>query len=175
MKKKNELKFTHSLKKKNPRIRVHMDHGHVKDIVIFFILVESFLGWSEVIKLTERKATTAQQVLSTIFWRNRKHKMIVIDDIPECCDKILCLWFKRIGWIPYKYPPKIWWDCAKYGAKCDNGVTWISSFTESVEAYLLRHLLTEWFLVQEEKFVCLFSLFNGMPTFGGYLMPNQYW
>ena len=50
-----------------------MDHAHIQDIGLFLILVDFFLGWPEVIKVRDRKATTVRQILRTIFakkWSN---------------------------------------------------------------------------------------------------------
>ena len=45
---------------------------HISEILVnFFILVDSFSGWPEVIKVWDRKATTVRQILRTIFARNR--------------------------------------------------------------------------------------------------------
>ncbi len=78
-----------------------MNHAHVKDISLFLILRDSFSGWPpEVIKVTDRNATTIKQVSI-----NGVPKTIVIDNVPEFCDENLCSGLKRIGYIPYKTPP----------------------------------------------------------------------
>ena len=51
-----------------------MDPAHVKDIGLFLILVDSFSRGIQVIKVTERKATTVMQVLRTLFPRKRLPK-----------------------------------------------------------------------------------------------------
>ena len=48
--------------------------------------MESILGWSEVVKATDRKATTLKQVLRTVFPRNGVPKMIATDNALEFCD-----------------------------------------------------------------------------------------
>lgn len=47
-----------------------MDHAHIKGMGLFLILFDSFTGWSEVIKIVDRKATSIKQILRTIFSRN---------------------------------------------------------------------------------------------------------
>ena len=49
----------------------------------FFMLVDSFLDWPEVIKLRDRKATTLRQILRRMFARNGVPKTIVTDKAPE--------------------------------------------------------------------------------------------
>ena len=92
-------------KERTPWTSVHMDHAHIRDICLFFILVDSFSDWSEVIKVRDKKATTVRQILSTIFARNRVPKTIVTDNAPEFCDESLMSWLRKIGWRPYKTPP----------------------------------------------------------------------
>ena len=58
------------------------DHAVVKDIGLFSIQVVPFSEWSEIIKVTDRKTTTAKQVLKIIFSRTGIPKPIV----PEFCD-----------------------------------------------------------------------------------------
>ena len=81
-----------------------MDHAHIRDIGLFFILVESFSGWPGVIKARHRKATTVRQILRTIFARNGVPKTIVTDKAPEFCDESLVSWLREIGFMPYKLP-----------------------------------------------------------------------
>ena len=47
-----------------------MDHAHNKDIDLFLILVDSFSGWPEVIKVKDRKTPNVKQVLRTVFSKN---------------------------------------------------------------------------------------------------------
>ena len=88
-----------------PWNRVHMDHAHVNGIGLFLILVDSFSGWPEVIKVKDRKPITIQQVLRVIFSRNGVPKTLVSDNAPEFCEKDLCSWLTKIGCKPYKTPP----------------------------------------------------------------------
>ena len=67
-----------------------MDHVHGKDIGLFFIIVYSFSGWPEVIKVMGRKATTIKEVLKTVFSGNGVQKTIVSNNVPEFCDENLC-------------------------------------------------------------------------------------
>ena len=66
-----------------------MDHTHIRDIGLLLILVDSFSGWPEVIKVRDRKATTVRQILRTIFARNGVPKTIVTDNAPEFFDESL--------------------------------------------------------------------------------------
>ena len=40
-----------------------VDHAHIRDIGLFLILVDSFSGWLEVIKVRDRKLITVRQIL----------------------------------------------------------------------------------------------------------------
>ena len=91
-------------KERAPWTRVYMDHVHIQDIGLFLILVDSFSGWPEVIKVMDRKATTVRQILRTIFARNGVSKTIVMDNALEFCDESLVSWSRKIGCIPYKTP-----------------------------------------------------------------------
>ena len=82
-----------------------MDHAHVNGIGLFLILVDSFSGWPEVIKVKDRKPVTIQQLLREIFLRNGVPKTLVSDNAPEFCEKDLCSWLRKIGCKPYKTPP----------------------------------------------------------------------
>ena len=84
--------------------RVHMDHAHIRDIGLIFILVDFFLGWLEVIKVRDRKANTVRQILRTIFARNRVPKTIVTDNALEFCDESLVSWLRKIGVWHTKHP-----------------------------------------------------------------------
>ena len=60
---------------------------HISETFVFFlILVDSFSGWPEVIKVRDGKATTVRQILRTIFARNGVPKTIAMDNAPEFCD-----------------------------------------------------------------------------------------
>ena len=73
-------------KKEAPWARVHIDHAYIQDIGLFLILVDSFLGWLEVIKVRNKKVTTVIQIVRTIFTRNLVPKTIIMDNTPEFCD-----------------------------------------------------------------------------------------
>ena len=101
-----------------------MDHAHIQDIGLFLILEDSFLGWPEVIKVRDRKATTVRQILRTIFARNRVPETIVMDNALEFCDKSLVSWLRKIGCVPYKTPPiplSVKQHSRKDGPNCKNG------------------------------------------------------
>ena len=99
-------KSTHKwLSEGEPWHRVHMDHAHVNGIGLLLILVDSFSGWPEVVKVKDKKSVTIQQVLRVIFSRNGVPKTLVSDNAPEFCDDNLCSWLRKIGCKPYKTPP----------------------------------------------------------------------
>ena len=87
-----------------PLIRVPMDHAHFGNVGLFLILVDSFSGRPEVIKVRDRKATIVRQILRTIFARNEVPKTIVTNNAPEFCDESLLSWLRKIGCMPYKKP-----------------------------------------------------------------------
>ena len=79
-------------KERTPWTKVHMDHAHIRDIGLFLILVNSFFGWLEVIKVRDGKATTVRQILRTMFTRNVIPKTFVTDNTWEFCDENLVSW-----------------------------------------------------------------------------------
>nr|XP_047142341.1 uncharacterized protein K02A2.6-like [Hydra vulgaris] len=88
-----------------PWCRVHMDHAHVQGIGLFLILVDSFSGWPEVIKVNNREATTVKAVLQSVFSRNGVPEVLVSDNAAEFHDTTLHQWLKKVGCVPYKTPP----------------------------------------------------------------------
>nr|XP_047129472.1 uncharacterized protein K02A2.6-like [Hydra vulgaris] len=82
-----------------------MDHAHVQDIGLFLILVDSFSGWPEVIKVNNREATTVKAVLQSVFSRNEVLEVLVSENAAEFHDTTLHQWLKKIGCVPYKTPP----------------------------------------------------------------------
>ena len=74
-------------------------------IGLILILVDSFSGWPEEIKVRNRKDTSLRQILRAIFARNGVPKTIVTDNVPEFCDETLEPWLRKIGCMPYKTPP----------------------------------------------------------------------
>ena len=122
-----------------------MDHAHIRDIGLFLILVDSFSGWPEVIKVRDRKATTVRQILRTIFARNRVPKTIVTDNAPEFRDESLESGLRKIGCMPYKTPPyhpqsngivERMVQTVKMGLKA------FSHFNQNIEAYVPYLLLS---------------------------------
>nr|XP_047132676.1 uncharacterized protein K02A2.6-like [Hydra vulgaris] len=93
------------LSENKPRCRVHMDHAHVQGIVLFLILVDSFSGWPEVIKVNNCEAATVKAVLQSVFSRNGVPEVLVSDNAAEFHDTTLHQWLKKIGCVPYKTPP----------------------------------------------------------------------
>ena len=47
-----------------------MDHGYDRKHGLLLIIVDSFSGWPEVIRVANRKAKTVKLVLQIIFARN---------------------------------------------------------------------------------------------------------
>jgi len=88
-----------------PWYRVHMDHAHVANIGLMLILVDSFSGWPEVVRVKDRNAETVKHVLRTIFSRNGVPHTLVSDNAREFVDESLCTWLRRIGCTPLKTPP----------------------------------------------------------------------
>jgi len=85
--------------------RVHMDHAFEPKIGTLLILVDSFSGWPEVVKVGSRSAETVKHVLRTIFSRNGVPQVLVSDNAKEFHDETLCNWLKRIGCKTLKTPP----------------------------------------------------------------------
>ena len=73
-------------------------------MVLFLILVDSFSGWPEAIKVRDRKATAQRQILRTIFERNGVSKTIVTGNAPKICDESLVSRLRKIGCMPCKIP-----------------------------------------------------------------------
>ena len=122
-----------------------MDHAHIQDIGLFLILVDSFSGWPEVIKVRYRKATALRQIVRTIFARNGVPKTIVTDNAPEFCDESLVPCLRKIGFMPYKTPPshpqsnsivERMVQTVKMGLKV------FSPFNQNIEAYIPNLLLS---------------------------------
>jgi len=128
-----------------PWVRVHMDHAYEQNIGIILILVDSFSGWPEVIRVKDRSAETVKHVLRTVFARNGVPHTLVSDNAREFLDESLCSWLKRIGCNPLKTPPyhpqsnglaERMVSTVKLGLKA------FSPSLGSVDAYLARMLLS---------------------------------
>ena len=124
-----------------PRTRVHIDPAHIQDIGLFLILVDSFLGWPEVIKVRDRKATTVRQILRTILARNGVTKTIVMDNALEFYDESLVLWLRKIGCMPYKTPP-YHPQSNSIAERMVQTVRMFSPFNQNIEAYIPNLLLS---------------------------------
>ncbi len=57
-----------------PWSRVHMDHAYITGVGLLLILVDSFSGWPEVIRVPDKKMSTIKQILKIIFSRNGNQK-----------------------------------------------------------------------------------------------------
>ena len=88
-----------------PWSRVHMNHVYITGGGLPLILVESFLGWPEVIRVPDKKNSTVKQILKVIFSRNDISKSLVSDYTPEFHNEDLSLWLEKIGCKPYKTTP----------------------------------------------------------------------
>ena len=78
-----------------PWSRVHMDHAYITGVGLLLILVDSFSGWPEVIRVPDKKSSTIKQILRVIFSRNGMPKALVSDNAPKFCDEDLNLWLKK--------------------------------------------------------------------------------
>ena len=78
-----------------------MYHAYITIVGLLLILVDSFSGWPEVIRVSDKKSSTIKQILRVIFSRNGILKPLV----SEFCDEDLNLWLEKIGCKPYKTPP----------------------------------------------------------------------
>ena len=110
-----------------------MDHTHILDLGSFFILVDSFPGWPEILKMRDRKATTVRQILRTIFARSGVLTTIVMDNAPEFYDESLVSWLRKIGCMPYKTPPfhsQSNGIVEKDGPNCKNGFKGFFTFQQ---------------------------------------------
>ena len=119
--------------------------GHIRDIGLFLILVDSFSGWPEVIKIRDRKATTVRQILRTIFARNGVPKTIVTDNTPEFCDESLVSWLRKIGCVPYQttsYHSQSNGIVERMIQTVKMGLKAFSPFNQNIEAYFLNLLLS---------------------------------
>ena len=47
-----------------------MDHAYITGVGLLLILVDSFSGWPEVIRVSDKKSSTIKQILRVIFSRN---------------------------------------------------------------------------------------------------------
>ena len=114
---------THAWPKEGvPWASVHMDHANIQDIGLFLIL-GSFSGRPEIIKVRDRKTTTVRQISGTVFARNGVPKTIVTDNALELCDESLESWLWKIGYMPYKIPPYHPQPSEKDGPNGKNGFT----------------------------------------------------
>ena len=82
-----------------------MDHAYVTKLELILMLVDSFSGWPEVIRMPDKKSSMIRQILRVIFSQNSIPKTLVSDNAPEFCDEDLSVWLEKIGRIPYKTLP----------------------------------------------------------------------
>ena len=82
-----------------------MDHAYITGVGLLLILVDSFSGWPEVIRVPDKKSLTIKLILRVIFSRNGIPKTLVPDNAPEFCNEDINLWLEKIGCKPYKTPP----------------------------------------------------------------------
>jgi len=88
-----------------PWKRVHIDHAIVPGVGLFLVMVDSYSGWPEVIKVKNREAVTVKEALRSVFSRNGVPETIVSDNAAEFCDSDFCKWLRNIGCKPLKTPP----------------------------------------------------------------------
>ena len=66
-----------------------MDHAYVNEVGLILILVDSFSGWPEAIRVKNRNAGTVKLVLQTVFSRHGVPKVLVSDNAAEFSDAAL--------------------------------------------------------------------------------------
>ena len=69
------------------------------------ILVDSFSGWPEVIRVPDKKNSTIKKILRVIFSSNSIPKTQVSENAPEFCEEDRNLWLEKIGCKSYKTRP----------------------------------------------------------------------
>ena len=84
---------------------MHRDRAYITGVRLLLILVDSFSGWPEVIRVPNKKNFTIEHILRVIFSRNGISKPLVSDNASEFCDEDLNLWLEKIGCKPYKTLP----------------------------------------------------------------------
>ena len=109
-----------------PWSRVHIDHTHITGGGFLLILVDSFSGWPQVIRVQNKKSSTIKQILRVIFSRNGTPQTLEFDNAPEFWVEDLNLWLEKIGCKPYK-TPSIEWVGGRNGADRKNGTEIIFS------------------------------------------------
>ena len=80
-----------------------MDYAYITGVELLSILVDSFLGWPEVIRVPD--CPTIKQILRVIFSRNGILKTLVFDNAPEFCDEDPNLELEKIGCKLYQTLP----------------------------------------------------------------------
>ena len=82
-----------------------MDHAYIAKVGLLLILVDSFSGCPEVIRLPDKKGSAIKQILRVIFSRNGIPKTLISDNAPEFYNEDLSLWLEKIGCKSYKTSP----------------------------------------------------------------------
>jgi len=122
-----------------------MDHGYEHKIGLFLIVVDSYSGWPEVVRVSNRSAENVTHVVRTIFARNGVPKTLVSDNAREFCDESMCKWLRKIGCNPMKTPPfhpQSNGVAERMVATIKLGLKAYSPQFGSVDAYLQRMLLS---------------------------------
>ena len=125
--------------------RVHMDHAYINGVGLLLILVDSFSGWPEVIRVPDKKSSTVKHILRVIFSRNGVPNTLVSDNAPEFCDEDLNLWLRKIGCRPYKTPPyhpQSNGIAERMVRTVKNGLKACSQHREKIDIFLPRLLLS---------------------------------
>ena len=78
-----------------PSIREYMDHAHITGVGLLSILIDSFSGWPEVIRVRDKKNSRIQQILRVISSINGVPKALVSDNAPEFCVEVLNLFLEK--------------------------------------------------------------------------------
>lgn len=88
-----------------PWSRVHMDHAHISQVGTFLILVDSYSGWPEVVKVMDRTVSSTINALRVIFARQGVPLTLVSDNAGEFSNETFNNWLMNIGCRPCKTPP----------------------------------------------------------------------
>jgi hypothetical protein len=139
-------KFTHAWPEASKAWeRVHMDHGLISGIGLVLILVDSYSGWPEVVRVRDRRAETVMMVLREVFSRNGVPNVLVSDNAAEFGDEKLKAWLDKVGCKQIKTPP---YHPASNGIAermvqtIKRGVKAYTSHCGSFDSYLAKLLLS---------------------------------
>lgn len=88
-----------------PWSRIHIDHAFLDEFGSHLIIVDSFSGWPEIIKVSSRSVESTIDALRCVFSRLGVPNYVVSDNAAEFCSNEFYEWLKKIGCTPIKAPP----------------------------------------------------------------------